>query len=571
MRIHELVLLAGWLAVAAAGRATPLPIVDVSVRPIDAIVFSLSARTESELWLVTVEGEVLVSEDGGQTFCVQPLVGVDPMTWDRLSVTWLSPSTGILRAAPPHLTVDAGTSWQPVPVESPGASVVTHADGRTWLGGRTLTRSDDEGRTWTLVTELDDWCNALSFASRTTGWALVGSELRITEDAGKTWRTSAPPEMGILAGLSRIHCWDARTGWLQTSDETWLTQDGGMSWKLVRTSWEQPTSLHVSSLRNGEDVRQDLFTLSPAADFDDLLREPPVLSPQHARVGPTELVTAHRGLLHRHRDGRRVESRPLIRAGEGDWQALDQVREGPADGAWGWRGRSMFIREHGTWYSVGAIQGVDRIDDLLVLDADSALARTPDGKLLRTDLAGNGWHELREGAAVARWEWDDRVDGPRPRLTHPLAELLDAEQGRLELAWWLGGGCVVGSNTVVLRWDADGVTASLRRGRDGDEEGTTAIGRETLAGWLQELLTVVTTPSSCADSPWHSNGAQLAWTLAPDDEPTKEAGYPRHCPVPFMRRAPGPYRPPEAPRAASIRRLGECVVRDQLGLQLTSY
>ncbi len=188
-------------------------------------------------------------------------------------------------------TTDGGQTWQSrsLPV---GAAVRFSSDMTGWVAGGPagdeLYRTDDGGRTWTLVTLNHDaarWFTDLpAFVNETTGWLPVtvadGAESRVlvyaTRDGGLTWTLAqtAPlageptmkaslrlidgqlrlTDQAVPAGAGQT-TWSGLTGWAQTAvsqcqgqkaaattaetfrcvTETnlWRTVDGGQNWTVL--------------------------------------------------------------------------------------------------------------------------------------------------------------------------------------------------------------------------------------------------------------------------------------------------------------------------------------------------
>jgi photosystem II stability/assembly factor-like uncharacterized protein len=92
-----------------------------------------------------------------------------------------------------YRTEDGGASWSAANAPYGGLGM---QDGHlTWVFGREIHRTPDEGQTWSLVKAVN-WDGQFDFVDRTNGWAVArdGEEIALvrTKDGGSTWELLEP-------------------------------------------------------------------------------------------------------------------------------------------------------------------------------------------------------------------------------------------------------------------------------------------------------------------------------------------------------------------------------------------
>lgn len=219
-----------------------------------AAVTALDAVSPTVAW-ATDNGKLLATEDGGATW--QQRQGPDsPSIRD---VDFVDPQRGWVTAAGVNTlalfrTLDGGKTWAEVTTPRPCEQVSFVSPTVGWLlcdyGGvrgqtaRSLYRTDDGGRNWTLLAESATGAGSVLpttsgvasffFSNATDGWLSVTGETRATTDGGTTWqratlpaRTAAQTDAVYLSFLSREEGFVALSG---EYTELSATEDGGATW-----------------------------------------------------------------------------------------------------------------------------------------------------------------------------------------------------------------------------------------------------------------------------------------------------------------------------------------------------
>lgn len=154
-----------------------------------------------------------------------------------------------------HLTINAGGSWQRLPLPLGGASsLVAFADLQRGVrmndvDGR-MYFTTDGGRQWQPATDAlanGGMPNRVVMSSDGTGWLLGNDGVRRTRDFGRSWQAVdivLPPvnSVGIYLPLPQdIAFGDAQNGWIvATNGVVMATRDGGATWR------RQPTGTQVA-------------------------------------------------------------------------------------------------------------------------------------------------------------------------------------------------------------------------------------------------------------------------------------------------------------------------------------
>jgi photosystem II stability/assembly factor-like uncharacterized protein len=139
---------------------------------------------------------------------------------------------------------DAGDTWEPradlrvIPPDTFGLAVVgSDVDTLVVVGPESgVLRSDDGGRSFNRVSEVPTWAVAVVPATPSGLWALTGTGLARSDDAGLTWQSTSGLEeldgqpLALAAGPAAL--------WVATEDPRALyrSTDDGATWELVAGS-----------------------------------------------------------------------------------------------------------------------------------------------------------------------------------------------------------------------------------------------------------------------------------------------------------------------------------------------
>ncbi len=121
---------------------------------------------------------------------------------------------------------------------------------RAWAAGDTIVRSDDGGRTWEVVLAAEG-LTSVSFADRSSGWAVAPQTILATTDGGDSWvdqssgvdfnvtrvyAVSAPSASRavIVGGMVRPHPFAGGFGLVDVR----LTTDAGATWRRPRIDFQ---------------------------------------------------------------------------------------------------------------------------------------------------------------------------------------------------------------------------------------------------------------------------------------------------------------------------------------------
>lgn len=273
--------------------------------------------SEQRGWVIAAGGGLFLTDDGGsswRTAEAAPVVPFQDIAFRDELRGWAVSRQFCLQERCPivlYRTVDGGQSWTSSPVGAdrgpfPSLRLVAGVQAVYLVGPSpshvmeppVMLRSIDGGESWLQMDHPALDLSQIEFVDSEIGYAVAGTELLRTEDAGKSWQVVAPlpadldfrridfpnEERGFVTGF---HCadrcqqavhrttdggrsWevvlsglagggvlqfiDESTGWLLQGDGFLLTHDGGENW----TRRELPRSLARSVLR------ADLVTASEA-------------------------------------------------------------------------------------------------------------------------------------------------------------------------------------------------------------------------------------------------------------------------------------------------------------------
>lgn len=208
-------------------------------------------------WLLTLDGEILFSADGGQTWREM----ANLKTENIFGITFVDEQTGWAANDSGKLwqTTDGGATWQAISSIDIDQSdfvgvhqLIANDKQNVYLVGSNtfISRTTDGGRNWDniLLPEVytdRGWRGC--FISPQTGWLTNSSGLMLrTRDAGNTWDSAQVVENDRLI-LTFI---DEKMGWAVSFDrlKVFRTTDGGKKWELLTLLDGEKEGLAILSL-----------------------------------------------------------------------------------------------------------------------------------------------------------------------------------------------------------------------------------------------------------------------------------------------------------------------------------
>jgi photosystem II stability/assembly factor-like uncharacterized protein len=213
-------------------------------------------------WVVTGQGRLLVTADGGRSWTAHPLPGdvcqPPAVGFATAASGWISGGWGC--GASLLRTTDGGGSWQQPPTLPGGVvlSAVYTPSGAGWAvvepGSRTgdvlLEESPAPDRPWTATADLGpvDWPASAppplwvgaTLSTDPAGGLWLGN-LR-SADGGRTWTRYILPAGAGAGGAAPLHVQfvSAQDGWLAAPGGLYATADGGVTWRQVSAYGEPP-------------------------------------------------------------------------------------------------------------------------------------------------------------------------------------------------------------------------------------------------------------------------------------------------------------------------------------------
>lgn len=236
-------------------------------------------------FLLLVNGEVLSTSDGGETWSKRTAVPETPIVGGAASprdIHFLTGNVGVTSAGNKIFrTLDAGNSWTPVStvaqLSSTGPAVsfefVDSLTGFAVGGGDVFLRTDDGGASWTTLGssgvtgpggptggQPGDFLGRMSCATALNCLVSTSSGSRIlrTTDGGQNWNSVSPSSRPIYTVATTIPNRAVAAG---DGGETILTTDGGITWS--------PLARGVSGDYNGMNVRstRDALIFGPRGNL----------------------------------------------------------------------------------------------------------------------------------------------------------------------------------------------------------------------------------------------------------------------------------------------------------------
>jgi photosystem II stability/assembly factor-like uncharacterized protein len=272
-----------WGAMAHPG-LTPLPVppppTPQTLPTITTQIEQIAAADTDHIWLTVRQTRplrpgvrLLATTDGGATWRERAA-----FTEQVDALVMMSPRDGwAIIGGAVQTTRDGGATWQPVATQPRGSATRLAAVDRhhVWVGAdRTsgIFHSTDGGQTWERLNEpLSSYPGTFAFSNPTTGWLTYGGRnddgvqqtLLRTQDNGRTWElvTHATGQVGSLPGIApaRLTVIDDTTGWLAggwlyrgEDRPLWRTTDGGQTWQDVWLPVSgSPVAVHFTGERHG--------------------------------------------------------------------------------------------------------------------------------------------------------------------------------------------------------------------------------------------------------------------------------------------------------------------------------
>jgi photosystem II stability/assembly factor-like uncharacterized protein len=541
------------------------PEVDVGVEAV--YTFRISAigfRTRTEGLFADHGGHLFRTSDGGQSWVRDNKLeaallpgaqhGFTGEPWNAYpkghsfitDIIWFDERVGLLvgyRAPWLNRSEDGGATW--TRVETPHGQWVYAFDrfgDHLWMCGSdgAISISSDLGRTWRDVASpfertdvvsrnrRPDFCAGLSFLSPTTGFA-VGSTGTYwkTINGGEDWErigsvlpASSRPFNDIL-GLAVI---TENVAWTSGRAGDFKTLDGGRSWQRVQVTRrdERVPVLHPL----GEERRAVAVTAG---------------TEQKSPKGIEVLL--HRGLLPWGPDGVASDSfefferGALVRRGppmsppSGQRLQLEATtsREG-----WtiGWAGRLLFLSDDDgrNWYRGG--EAPEEIAKGVILNRRTVLAKSKDGRLLRSDSGGATWKIASDPST--RQDWHIATGEPLEGAATPddLRCLITARDGFLKVAFSVGG-CFGGASNVLTLRIEDGsasLSASIGSRKNRSRIVDVALNTDEASRIIQSIADAVSKPER-PNGCWSTNTywATVTWFCSKSGNGERVAFESRDC------------------------------------------
>lgn len=180
-----------------------------------------------EAWAIGAEGVLVHTTDAGRTWSrttFSPRAGMS-------SVTFVDPSTGWAAGNEFFRTTDGGRSWQRIDFAHGSLGPVFFLDRRIgWTCDRyRFYRTSDGGSTWQAFPRVSGrGASSLFFFDTQAGWLVTPwGDIERTNDGGRTWTVvHQHPDL-----LSRIWFADRLEGWAVGGNTALHTADGGNTWQ----------------------------------------------------------------------------------------------------------------------------------------------------------------------------------------------------------------------------------------------------------------------------------------------------------------------------------------------------
>ncbi|MBW7901983.1 MAG: glycosyl hydrolase [Rhodocyclaceae bacterium] len=230
------VIIGGLLYAALFVKAEPA-VDSLAIHPIERrdVFYGLTAPGAGTLWAVGSYGKIVRSDDGGQSWRIQPTPVVSHLqaiaAWDGERAVAVG-NRGLV-----VITADGGKTWKEA--QAPRSEVANklmqvraYPGGVAWAVGEVgaVLRSLDYGTTWERVMPEKDQAWNDIFFDGPAGWMVgeFGQILRTT-DGGANW---APVESPAGNSLMSVHFRDERHGVaVGLSGTALVTADGGQHWR----------------------------------------------------------------------------------------------------------------------------------------------------------------------------------------------------------------------------------------------------------------------------------------------------------------------------------------------------
>jgi photosystem II stability/assembly factor-like uncharacterized protein len=206
---------------------------NISPQPTGMRLHDVSMVSENEYWILSDNGKMLHTINGGATWQVlqHPAFFPEEIKMFTSSSGWL-----VAGGDTSYKTFDGGASWIPVFIPS-HASGAAYAKSMVQLwfscNGDSLLSTTDGGITW----DVDSMrMSVMTFADSLRGWMFTENGVRKTSDGGLTWNYVSSDSIFGLAEPIDASFPDSLTGFLSAMDwnnsvsQLFKTTDGGVSW-----------------------------------------------------------------------------------------------------------------------------------------------------------------------------------------------------------------------------------------------------------------------------------------------------------------------------------------------------
>lgn len=261
--------------------------------------------------LVTDEGTVITSADGGWTWSVAGEIPLQASVFTAYDVAFSSPEEGWVvghHTEPPYTrtiwrTTDGGATWtDPVPSAHIVMGVDVEGD-HVWAITNSfyLSHSSDGGQTWTQGVIPQGPVNSVSdieFFDESTGYVVAGHGYAArSTDGGATWSVLPTSNTHGLSDLSLSSPDDV---WVSTTDDrVYHSTNGGQTWEVTEIEAEPLASGSFSAVAATEDgvawaagFKGHIYTLGGPEGIVGI-DEPPVAVEPVAESGGTARAAAY--------------------------------------------------------------------------------------------------------------------------------------------------------------------------------------------------------------------------------------------------------------------------------------
>lgn len=231
-------------------------------------------------WATTKQRHVLRTDDSGRTWFSIAKLGERKESGPLGQIKFVDDKHGwIVNPFFLYRTDDGGMNWEQYPTPYVKGKLVYYSfflNSRIgWLSGPggVIFRTKDGGKTWQTHTEVstEKALGEMSFIDQRTGWIVspMGGIYR-TDDGGITWEPLRLP--GEIVGLDSVDFINKSEGWVVGVGKVYIanatklterivlhTMDSGNSWQRIQSPKDQPllSQVHFADSRHGWILARD--------------------------------------------------------------------------------------------------------------------------------------------------------------------------------------------------------------------------------------------------------------------------------------------------------------------------